>query len=76
MTVVVVRINKAVVGSSRGDVPKYVGKVCHAAVLLSIYDHFGQFLGGRASDVAHPKRVILFANVTLLNSAVTSQCHM
>ena len=50
-----------------------------AAVLLSIYSCFGQFLGGYTSDMVRLKRVILFANVTSLNgtvtSYVTSQCH-
>ena len=51
-----------------------------AAVLLSIYGRLRQFLGGRASDMACPKRVTLFADVTSLNGAVmsyvTSQCRM
>ena len=83
LTVVVVKINKVVVGSGHGNVPKYTGRLWHCAEhqalwvycchgALVIYSHFRQFLGGHASDVAHPKRVILFANVTSLNSAVTS----
>ena len=35
---------------------------------------FWATLGGRASDAVLPKCVILFANVTLLNDAVMSQC--
>ena len=33
---------------------------------------FWVILGGHTSDMAHPKYIILFANVTLLNDAVTS----
>ena len=51
-----------------------------AAVLLSVYSHFRQFCGGHASDVLCLKRIILFANVTLLKGTVTSyvmsQCCM
>ena len=43
-----------------------------AMVLLSIYGHFRQFWGGRASGTACPKHVILFANVTSLKGAVMS----
>ena len=50
-----------------------------AAVLLSVYGRFRQLCGGCALDVAHPKLVILFADVTLLKGAVTSyvmsQCY-
>ena len=51
-----------------------------AAVLLSVYGCFRQFCGGWTLDVAHPKRIILFANITSLNSAVMSyvmsECRM
>ena len=43
-----------------------------AAVLLSIYGHFRQFLGGHASDVTHSKHIILFADVKSLKGTVTS----
>ena len=50
-----------------------------AMVLLAIYGHFRQFLGGCTSDAVRPKNVILSANVMSLNSAVMShvmsQCH-
>ena len=50
-----------------------------AAVLLSVYGRFRQFCDGCALDVAHLKLVILFANITSLNSAVMSyvmsECH-
>ena len=42
-----------------------------AAVLLSVYGSFRQFWGERVSDVARPKHVILFADVTSLKGAVT-----
>ena len=43
-----------------------------ATVLLSIYSHLRQFLGGHITDAARPKHSILFADVTSLNSNVTS----
>ena len=45
--------------------------VYHCCITLVFLLPFWAILGGRASDV-HPKHVILFANVTLLNDAVTS----
>ena len=42
------------------------------AVLLSVYGHFRQFLGGHALGAEHLKCIILFANVTSLKGAVTS----
>ena len=57
-----IMINKVVVGSGHGDVPKYVGRVwitqdtwhsgcAIAVVLLSVYGHFRQFCGGHTSDM-------------------------
>ena len=50
---------------------------CH--VTLVFLQPFWAILGGRALDMVCPKHIILFANVTLLNDAVTSyvmsQCH-
>ena len=82
--IVEITINKAVVGSWSWGLNQICGGGCGIAwdtqhsgctiamVLLSVYGHFRQFWGGCASDVVHPKRVILFANVTLLKGAVMS----
>ena len=79
---VVVKINKVVVGSSCGDVPKYVGEgvaLCGTPGTLGVpwlwcscsMAVFRQFWVG-ALDAAHLKCVILFADVTSLNGTVTS----
>ena len=76
-------INIAVVGSGHRYAPKYAGggcgivqytwhSGCTIAMVLFVYGCFRQFWGGCASDVAHPKRIILFADVTSLKDAVTS----
>ena len=80
MTVIVVKINKAVVGSSHGDVPKYVGEgvaLCGTPGTLgaplsrcsclstAVLSNFGV-------GMLQARRVILFANVMSLKGAVTS----
>ena len=84
-------MNKVVVGSGHGDVPKYAGEgvaLCRTPSTLGIlWPQFsystGIFLAifcGCASDVPHPKRIILFSDITsLMNtvmSCVMSQYHM
>ena len=85
MTVVVVKTNKAVVGSGHGYTLKYMGGGCGiawntqrsgcaiAVILLSVYGHFRQFWGGCSLDVVCLKRIILFANIMSLKGTVMSQ---
>ena len=53
--------------------------VSHCCITHVFLRPFWAISGGRTSDMACPKHVILFADVTLLNdvvtSYVTSQCH-
>ena len=70
-------INKAVVGSGcRGGCGIGWDTQCSgcaiAAVLLSVYSHFRQFCGRCTLDVARPKHIILYADITSLKGAVTS----
>ena len=82
-------VNKAVVGSSHGDVPKYTGEgVASCATPGALggpycinyinYGHFGVLSRRHASDVLCLKRIISFINVTSFNDAMmsymTSQC--
>ena len=86
---IVAQINKAVVGSGHGDVPKYAGEgmaLCGTPSALGVPWSWyscstavlGNFGGGHTSDMVHSKRVILFADVTSLKgtvmSYVMSQC--
>ena len=57
-------------------VPDPVLWVYHCHVTLVFLQPFWAILGGHVSDAARPTHIILFANVTLLNDTVTSQCHM
>ena len=76
-------INKAVVDSGHGDMPKYAGEgvaSCGTPDALgvlfhinhSIYGSFRLFLRRHASDAPHLKCVILFVNITSFSDAVTS----
>ena len=76
-------INKVVVGSGRGDTPKFMGEgvaLCRTPGALGVLwpqfscstAVFRQFFGGCTSDAPCLKHVILFSNVMSLKGAVTS----
>ena len=76
-------INKAVVGFSRGDAPKYTGEgvaLCGTSGALGgpyyeitlNYSHFGYFSGWHTLDVPHQKHVTKFVDVTSFDNAMTS----